>query len=199
MIDFLSSWAQQIIIAVIIASIIEMILPENKNKKYVKMVIGIYILFNIISPIINEKDLLNMDSVSLETYATTDTETTQNREVNQTSMDERLQQLYVQELENNIKIKVQQEGYDVSSCKVDAVLNGDEKEQGINKINLVVSENKSNIQEVNKIEINVGLNKYIEAEEDDDSKSNSKEIQNLKDALSDYYEIDSSKINISVK
>ena len=43
MINFLSSWAEQIIIAVIAASIIEMILPENKNKKYVKMIIGIYL------------------------------------------------------------------------------------------------------------------------------------------------------------
>ena len=46
MINFLSTWAEQIIIAVIIATIIELILPNNKNKKYIQMVIGIYILFN---------------------------------------------------------------------------------------------------------------------------------------------------------
>ena len=33
MINFLSTWAEQIIIAVIIATIIELILPNNKNKK----------------------------------------------------------------------------------------------------------------------------------------------------------------------
>ena len=42
-----------IVIAVIISTIIEMILPSNKNKKYIQMVIGVYVLFNIISPIIS--------------------------------------------------------------------------------------------------------------------------------------------------
>ena len=54
MIKFLSNWAQNIIVAVIIGSIIEMILPSGSLKKYVKVVIGIYILFSIVSPIINK-------------------------------------------------------------------------------------------------------------------------------------------------
>ena len=58
MIQFLSSWAEQIVLAVIIATIIELILPQNRNKKYIQMVIGIYILFNIISPIIKKKDTI---------------------------------------------------------------------------------------------------------------------------------------------
>ena len=40
MIEFLSSWAQGIIVAVIIATLIEMILPNSSSKKYVKVVIG---------------------------------------------------------------------------------------------------------------------------------------------------------------
>ena len=39
MIDFLSNWAEQLVVAVIIATIIEMILPNNNNKKYIKIVI----------------------------------------------------------------------------------------------------------------------------------------------------------------
>ena len=58
MMNFLSSWAEQIVLAVIIATIIELILPNSKNKKYIQMVIGIYIMFNIISPIIKNKDIL---------------------------------------------------------------------------------------------------------------------------------------------
>ena len=37
MINFLSSWAEQVILAVIIATILELILPNSKNKKYVQM------------------------------------------------------------------------------------------------------------------------------------------------------------------
>ena len=45
MISFISSWAQQIIFAVIIGIIIQMLLPEGKSKKYIKIVIGVYVLF----------------------------------------------------------------------------------------------------------------------------------------------------------
>ncbi len=52
MISNISSWAQQIIIAVVIATILEMILPKGNSRKYIKTVIGIYILYTIISPVI---------------------------------------------------------------------------------------------------------------------------------------------------
>ena len=52
MINSISSWAEQIIIAVIIGVLIEMILPKSNSKKYIKTIIGVYILYTIISPII---------------------------------------------------------------------------------------------------------------------------------------------------
>ena len=54
MISWLSKWAQGIIVAVIIATLIELILPNGSSKKYVKVVIGVYILFTIISPVIEK-------------------------------------------------------------------------------------------------------------------------------------------------
>ena len=36
MISWFNSWAQGIILAVIIVTILEMIVPEGKNKKYIK-------------------------------------------------------------------------------------------------------------------------------------------------------------------
>ena len=52
MIENISTWAEQVIIAVIIGTILEMILPKGNSKKYIKTVIGIYILYIIISPVI---------------------------------------------------------------------------------------------------------------------------------------------------
>ena len=45
---FLNSWLQGIIVSVVISTIIEMILPNGNTKKYVKVVLGIYVMFNII-------------------------------------------------------------------------------------------------------------------------------------------------------
>ena len=86
MIQFLSSWAEQIVLAVIIATIIELILPQNRNKKYIQMVIGIYVLFNIISPIIKNKDtILTVGDYDLEKY-----ESSSNYTIDQSAMDERI-------------------------------------------------------------------------------------------------------------
>ncbi len=52
MLKFLGSWAQAIVIAVVISTIIELILPDaSSSKKYVKSVIGIFILFTILYPV----------------------------------------------------------------------------------------------------------------------------------------------------
>ena len=127
MIQFLSSWAEQIVLAVIIATIIELILPQNRNKKYIQMVIGIYILFNIISPIIKNKDtILTSGDYDLEKY-----ESSSNYTIDQSSMDERIEKIYLEELENTTISKFQIAGIEVEKCNVDAVLNTNKKNAGI--------------------------------------------------------------------
>ena len=66
MIDFLSTWAEKIALSVSVISILEMLIPNNKMKKYIRGVMGIFILFNIISPLIEEKDLINMNNLDLD-------------------------------------------------------------------------------------------------------------------------------------
>ena len=63
MIEILSSWAKGLGITIVIVSIFEMLLPNNRTKKYIRMVLGVYVIFNIVSPLIKNKD------VSEEEYA----------------------------------------------------------------------------------------------------------------------------------
>ena len=49
MIACFSEWAKNLTLAVVIVSLFEMLLPNNKTKKYIKVVMGLYILFNILS------------------------------------------------------------------------------------------------------------------------------------------------------
>lgn len=136
MIQFLSSWAEQIVLAVIIATIIELILPQNRNKKYIQMVIGIYILFNIISPIIKNKDtILTSGDYDLEKY-----ESSSNYTIDQSSMDERIEKIYLEELENTTISKFQIAGIEVEKCNVDAVLNTNKKNAGIHLITVKIKE-----------------------------------------------------------
>lgn len=129
MIGFLSSWAEQIILAVVIATIIELILPNNKSKKYIQMIIGVYILFNIISPVIDNKEEFSIDKYKIQ-----DSTANSNYELDQTSMDKRLEKIYLEELEKNVKTKFEEKGFTVSKCTIDAVLDTNKKNAGIHMI-----------------------------------------------------------------
>lgn len=165
MIDFLSSWAEQIVLAVIIATIIELILPKSKNKKYIQMVIGIYIMFNIISPIIKNKDILSVEEINTENYAT-------NSEyvIDQSSMDKRLEKIYLEELEENVTTKFEDAGYTVSKCEIDAELDTTKKNAGIHKINVKIK-----------------------------SPAEQTELDKIKTEIATEYEIEESKISVIVK
>ena len=165
MIDFLSSWAEQIVLAVIIATIIELILPKSKNKKYIQMVIGIYIMFNIISPIIKNKDILSVEEINTENY-TTNSEYV----IDQSSMDKRLEKIYLEELEENVTTKFEDAGYTVSKCEIDAELDTSKKNAGIHKINVKI---KSPAEQL--------------------------ELDKIKTEIATEYEIEESKISVIVK
>lgn len=133
MIEFISSWAEQIVLAVIVATIIELILPKNKNKKYIQMVIGVYVLFNIISPIIKNKEEVSVEEYNIEKY-----ETKSQYEIDQSSMDERIEKIYLEELENNAISKFENAGFSVEKCVVDAVLDTNKKNAGIHLITVKI-------------------------------------------------------------
>ena len=133
MIKFLSSWAKNIGLAVVIASIIEMVLPENNTKKYIKLVLGTYILFSVISPFIGKDIDFNLDE-----YIETSGE-----EINQESMDRRINELYKEQLEKNITSKVEEQGYIVENCSVDIEITDKVETTKINKISLDVKQGEN--------------------------------------------------------
>ena len=135
MMENFTNWAKTIVMAVIIVSVLEMLLPNNKTKKYVKMVMGIFILYNIISPFIKDKNLLRFEESNLQTYSSTEVNTI---EVDQESMDRRIEELYIKEIEKDITKKVEKQGYSVISCRVKAKISKDENTTGITKIKLRV-------------------------------------------------------------
>ena len=154
MMENFTNWAKTIVMAVIIVSVLEMLLPNNKTKKYVKMVMGIFILYNIISPFIKDKNLLKFDESNLQTYSSTEVNTI---EVDQESMDRRIEELYIKEIEKDITKKVEKQGYSVISCRVKAKISKDENTTGITKIKLRVEKRE------------------IENKEDDDNGEKEKE------------------------
>ena len=147
MINALTSWAKAIVMAIIIVSILEMLLPNNKTKKYIKMVMGLFILYNIISPFIKDKNALKFEEADLQTFTSSEIKSI---EVNQESMDRRLEELYIQQIEKDITKKLEKKGYKVKSCKVQAKISNDEDTTGITKIKLKIEKGEKQESEDEK-------------------------------------------------
>ena len=165
MIAFLKSWANQIIVAVIIATIFEMLLPNGNNKKYIKMIIGLYVLFTIIQPIITKVTGNNIDisDFNYKKYFDEDVleSSSQDFEDNNSKL---IEQAYIDNIKSDIKTKLKQKGYEVISCNVNIINSGNEEEYGtIENINLkikkVADEEKSTEETRNTIKVeNVDIN-----------------------------------------
>lgn len=219
MVNFLSSWVKNLSLAIIVVSILEMLLPNNKTKKYVKMVMGLYILFSIISPFIKNSDKLNFENIDVSSYINEELETSK-VEVNQESMDKRLKEIYAEELENDITKKLKEKGYTIEYCKVDANISQKDNDSGIKKITLKLDkkesiktdessknnenttqtiENKivSEIQKIQKVEVNVGNNTKENSTENKNSKITETDIESVKEFLISEYGVSKSCLKIN--
>ena len=190
MIEIFSSWAKGIVLAIVIISILEMLLPNNKTKKYIKMIMGLYLLFNIISPLIENKDSFSISEFNLEEYANQTQETSSNV-LNQESMDRRLNQIYKEELEKDITNKLEQKGYIVENCNVKASLDKEGQTSGIEKIKLKISKDPNKNENEENQEQNI-----IDAENETSSKTSN---QNESDNQEDENDSKNNKITIEEK
>lgn len=196
MIEFLSSWAQGIIVAVIIATLIEMILPNSSSKKYVKVVIGMYILFTIVSPIIKKlggKDI-NLNTINIEKYeqqiSKSDNTISRKFEDNNTRS---IKDIYVSNLKADISAKLKEKGYEIDTSDIQIK---DDENYTIEKITLKLIKMKQKQEKNNEIVINtVEIGNTISQK---DSKTLSDDDkQEVKDYISETYDIDKKNINIS--
>ena len=193
MIANLSSWAQGIIVAIIVGTLIQMLLPENKNKKYIKVVIGIYILFCIISPVVGKQ--LNLDEYNLEKYIDVENKNIQ-EETN--IYDKNIRDIFKNKVILNIKSQLNSKGYESNNIQIDI-------DENCNILKIKISEiyerqedteiNENNQIVINKIE--TGINEVsIDIKEKRVSGIATSDKNSLIDYLVENYQIDRKNIII---
>lgn len=193
--NWISGWIQGIIIAVIIGTIIEMLLPDGNYKKYVKVVIGVYILFSIVSPVITKvtgNEFRVSDIYDINTYIEVSTKSSQENIEN--SQQNQIKQVYITNLKNDMKQKIQEKGYSVKSLTLEI---SNDEQYTLKKIFAQVSKRKN--EENNEVkgvnEINITISNTTENIEEDISIS-TKEQNDLKAYLSGIYNLEEKNINI---
>ena len=199
---FLTSWAQGVIVAVIIATIIEMILPNNGNAKYVKIVIGVFILFSIISPVINQLKSTD-ESAKLDKYIQNNTsKSTVKTSTANIDSKSTIKKMYEENLKIDIKSKVNQKGYTIGNINLEIL---DNDEYTLNKIEFkVIEKNNSNskakntttiVENIENIKVSLGGSRKDDKKEQQSIISES-EKRKLKEYLSSVYEVNENNIVI---
>lgn len=141
MVNWFNTWSKGIVGAVIIATLMEMIIPNNNSKKYIKILLGIFIVYTIISPIIDffSKENIN-EYIDFDKYieASSNAISDEKKEVN--SNYNAVQNIYIKGIQNDIRAKLKTKGYIADEINVQI------SEDGSYNIELI----KINISEKNE-------------------------------------------------
>ena len=203
---FISNWTQGIIVSVIIATIIEMLLPKNGNGKYVKVVIGVFVLFSIVSPIISKIRGDNNDVIEFDSYL--EKAETNNVQATSVSMDNEnaIKSMYEENLKVDIKSKINQKGYTVGEIQLD-ILN--DTQYTLSKIDIKItgkneatSSNENTqkattiIENIENVKINLGGSAKDNGKREEQSIISESEKRKLKEYISSVYEVNENNIFI---
>lgn len=174
MIKFMKSWCEGIIVAVVISIIIEMLIPEGNNKKYVKVIVGVFTVFVVLNPIISK---LNNKLEIKEIFELENTIQTSS------VINNNIKDVYIKGIEENLKSEILEKfGYVVKIANIDV----DSKYENIEKIKLEIGEKKEeNIVSIKKIEISTENNE------------NKNEFFEMKKYISENYKIEIENIIIT--
>ncbi len=200
--EWMTTWAQGIIVAVIITTIIELILPEGNHKKYIKMVMGVYILFTIVSPIITKitNQDFEFDESKYEEFFKNSTYEVSSQSLEEEN-DNQIKDLYLNNIKSDVKQKLKEQGYIVEEMQIEADLESEEAYGKIKKMNLQIKKGETK-QEENKISpvnrIEIGEKKEEENQiSENEEKIGGGEIQEIKTYLSTTYDVEKKQIKIN--
>ena len=185
MINFINSWIKGIIIAVIISTIIEMILPEGNIKKYVRTVIGIFIVFSIISPIVTK---ITGKEFKLKTY---ELPNTKNYQITAIDTNAYIENTYKEKLKQDMKKNIENLGYKVYQISLE-VSKSEDNYGYIKTVKMSITKEQKQLSKIEQVEIYIGNEIEKKVEDIDET-----EKTVIKNYLSNNYGISMDQIYIN--
>lgn len=164
--SFLAGWVSNIIIFVLLATVIDMLLPNSALQKYAKMVIGLLLIAIIITPILG---LFNKDFDDILTAATSEFEDQKKKDLgNLTEMKKKeiqaTQGAYIlKQMADDLQAEVEEElmvDYNMKISSIDVGVKNEEAPGADDLQNITISLEKaegkenSEIEAVAKVDIN---------------------------------------------
>ena len=122
MIDNISNYVTKIILLIISITFIELLLPDNKNKKYVMFTCSLIIMLSVINPILgifnNEFDISSAMNQIKDEMKEIEYSSSTNYNLN-----DNIYSTYIKNLEYNMKRRLEDIGYEIleTTIKIDEV------------------------------------------------------------------------------
>ena len=170
MILAIRNWCEGIIIAIIISIIIELLLPDGNNKKYVKVISGIYLMFIVLNPIL---EFIKYDISFENIFDFQEIEVSSN-------LDTQMKDVYIVGIEETLRSEIESLGYIVNSVNVIVDINY----ENIEKIELNLDKNTGKIREIEEIKIG------------DNTTESKIEYTEIIDFIKENYSVEGDKIRI---
>ena len=194
-------WSRSVVISVIITIVIEMVLPENNSKKYIKIVLGIFIVYSIISPIFEFLSGMNVDQIIDNGEAAIDASSNNVKEIpnKDGNMDDTVRNIYLNSLKQELENILEKNGYVAEQIEISIA---DDDSYNIDKINLSIkgkSEEKQNERQVQSIVDTVKqiVIKCSGSQNNEEEKVvNSNDIKTIKELIKNNFGVDYERINI---
>lgn len=170
MVSYISNWAREVILAVIVSIILEMILPSKaKNTKYIKTVIGIYVMYVMIAPALKliNGGTIDFSNSNYEKYFNEEIYSTLENNIKDVEQDN-LKETYELGVKQDIEEKLRQKGYIVSNINLDINLKENSEEYGtIKKIEIQLSKKNEKESEIQVNKIKIGEDKISDTEKNE--------------------------------
>lgn len=181
MLNFLVSWAEQLIIALVIIIMVEMIIPNSSYRKYIKVILGIFIIYTIFSPLIGNK-LNSIDFSKSLSYQEKEIKNSTNQV--KINYDKQIENTYKEKFKESLTEELKEKGYEIEKFETEVKYeNNDIKTE---KLKISIKKfNKDKQTKVEKVTIT------------DESKIQPEEIEKLKQEIGSNYNIEISKISIT--
>ncbi len=212
MLDTISQLIKNLIVLVIVASLLEIILPDNKYRPYVKLVVGIMIMISILNPVLQLLRImpdLEMEIMRTQMEQFEDISFEDGNKINDEAVMNN-QDLIVQEYKRSLAHEVNEtvsnrRGLDLSLVELEVIEDMNKKDFGsIKKIQLVFSASESKVEReetkiIEKIDIQVGGESAPVSDwEKDVSVKYQGEKLSIKRELKNYFSLDKEQISIMV-
>ncbi len=196
-ISFISTWLKDIVVLFILISIAELIMPKGNMKKYINMVIGLLIIFTIISPFAKLLKLnFNLEQTVFNYSKENIFESKENNELS-IHQEEQIKEIYKEKISNEISELIEEKtDYKVLDIVV-GIIDKEESYGEIDYLNIVIgkgteatSKSKIYVEKVKTVDINSNLK---------ESKVPDGEYEGVKELISNSYLVAKDRIRIDEK